>query len=278
MRKFIHRVKDLSQKAAEVKQQLQSMPGKAAELREAVVMSAGELQQIRSDVHANLNGLRANSEDRLLQAMREINDHTYTFEEAGYELTGMDLDLAITQRLAVHFQKFEEVSHSTLRALLSKQTRETVKAILSGIIKAEEIAANVELTHLKYDGVIVDVGAIPMIRMAWRSDTFTEQQETVIETAQPGATPGSSLASTPPISASPSIGSFFEQRTIPISSPSATLTTQSQVSSQAADSPSATVPLESHPAPEKPNPAHNPDWKQGALDRFKKMPDLSKRF
>ena len=96
MRKFITKMQDLSKKAAALQQTVQGMPAKAAELRQAVVMSAGELQQIRTDVHSTLNGLRTNTEDGLLQAMRQINDHTDTFEEAGYELTGMDLDLALT--------------------------------------------------------------------------------------------------------------------------------------------------------------------------------------
>ena len=268
MKKFINKVQDLGKKAAEIKQSVQGMPAKAAELRQAVVMSAAELQQIRSDVQTNLSGLRASSEDRVLEAMRDINDNTYTFEEAGYELTGMDLDLAITQRLTVQFQKFEDVPLSTLRHLLSSATNDTVKCILSGLIKAEETAANIELTHLKYDGVTIDVGAVPLIRMLWRSDTFIEQQ--TVETA-PASIPSPSPVQCPPTS--PAFGSFFEQRTIPISTAapaSATLKPDqsTQSDSASAGTTSTTPSVTATPA--------KPASKGNALDRFKKMPDLTK--
>src|SRR5690606_13428173 len=115
-------------------------------------------------VQSNIHALRADNEDRVLHALREINDHALVFEEAGYELTGMDLDLALNQRLAVHLDRFDEVHQSTLRSLLSRQRVETVRSILGGIIKAEETAANVELSHLLYGGLIIHIGMVPMIR------------------------------------------------------------------------------------------------------------------
>ncbi|MEO7299287.1 MAG: hypothetical protein ABI042_12015 [Verrucomicrobiota bacterium] len=262
MKNFINKVQDLGKKAVEIKQAIQSAPAKAAEVRQALTMTAGELHQLRVDVQDNLNGLRANGEDRLLQAMREINDNTYTFEEAGYELTGMDLDLNLNQRLAVSFRRFEDVPHVKLRALLAKETRETIKAILSGILKAEESAANVEFKHLNYDGVVVHIGATPLIRMCWRSDTLLQEQLTA---KVPEVVP--TLASP----SSPSIGSFFEQRTVP-TAPVITPSAQSQpISIVPAQTKLPQAPLDS----ESEKPTVSP-WTSDALARFKKMPDFSK--
>lgn len=258
MKKFIHKVQELGKKAAEVKQAIHAAPGKAAEIREALTMTAGEFQQLRTDVQSNVNGLRANNEDRLLQAMREVNDNTYTFEEAGYELTGMDLDLTLAQRLAVHLQKFEDVPHVKLRALLGKESCETIRSILAGLLKAEESAANVEFTHLKYDGVIMHIGAIPLIRMTWRSDTFVEQQ-----TSAPSATKSESL-----MPASQASGTFFEQRAIPLS-------TAKTVPSLVNSSPAFSEPIGTEMVHSKEASTTSP-WGASALDRFKKMPDLSK--
>ncbi len=267
MRKFIHKIQDLSKKAVELNQALQGLPGKAAEARQAIVMSAGELQQIRSDVQTSLNGLRATSENGLLQAMREINDATDIFEEAGYELTGMDLDLALAQRLSAQLQKFEDVPHTTLQTLLAQQTGETIKSVLSGIIKAEETAANIELTHLKLDGVIIHVGAIPIIRMCWRSDTFVEQV-----TAEPAqqfvSTVPSVSAAVPQSSAAYGSGSFFEQK-----APSSAQTALPYAPSSAEAKPSA---FTSSTHWDK-KVVETSGAKVSALDRFKKMPDLSKR-
>jgi hypothetical protein len=264
MKNFIHKVQDLSKKAAELKQVIQSAPAKAAEVREALTMTAGELHQLRVDVQQSMNGLRANGEDRLLQSMREINDNTYTFEEAGYELTGMDLDLHLNHRLAVHFQKFEDVPHVKLRALINKESREIIKSILAGLLKAEESAANVEFTHLHYDGVVVHIGATPLIRMCWRSDTLRQQQQSAVPVQQV-------VTTTPALSSQP-IGSFFEQRVIPISQPATPAQTVVAPVESALEI-SQTVSQDSAPAPVKP--AVSP-WSADALSRFKKMPDLSK--
>ncbi|MEO6033912.1 MAG: hypothetical protein ABIQ35_01525 [Verrucomicrobiota bacterium] len=262
MKNFINKVQDLGKKAAEIKQAIQSAPRKAAEIREALTMNAGELHQIRADVQANLNGLRANSPDRILRAMREVNDNTYTFEEAGYKLTGMDLDLTLNEKLAVHLQKFEDVPHVKLRALMAKESRETIKAILSGLLKAEESASNVEFTHLKYDGVVVHIGAVPLIRMCWRSDTLLQEQAR--------AKVPESLPATPPPS-SPSIGSFFEQRVIPASPVTAPVSQDLPVPVEPVPTvlPQTSIDFE----PEKPS--FSP-WTSDALTRFKKMPDFSK--
>ena len=174
----------------------ESAPGKAAELRKALTLTAGEFQQLRADVQSNVSGLLAHDEDHLLRAMREINDRTDSFEAAGYELTGMDLDLTLSQRLAVHLQKFEEVSQSELRRLAARESSATVKSIFAGMINAEETAANVELTHLKLDGIVVHIGATPLVRICWSSDTLQDEVRAELSEAVPAA-PGAIPAGTP---------------------------------------------------------------------------------
>jgi hypothetical protein len=280
MKKIIRRARDLKEKAAEIRQAIESAPGKVAEFREAITLSAGDLHRVRAEVQSNLSGLRAGNEDRLLQAMREINDSSYTFEDAGYELTGMDLDLSLNQRLAVQLRKFEDVPLDRLRALLSKERCDTVRSILAGIIKAEETAANVEFTHLKHDAVTVHIGSVPLIRMCWRSDTLVEES--------PATAPAApiSQAVPPPIPVASGIGSFFEQRSMPAPSPMTAPpilhpepAPAPQMISPIATEPVATVvpssPLPAAYAAEPAAPKPSP-WSASALDRFKKMPDLSK--
>lgn len=267
MRKFIHKVQELGKKAAEFKQAVQSAPAQAAEIRQAVVLTASEFHQLRSEVQSNLGGLRANSEDTLLKAIRDINDNTYTFEKAGYELTELDLDLGLNQRLAVHLQRFEDVPHSTLRGLAAKEPCETVKAILSGILKAEETAANVELTHLHHDGIVVHIGAVPVIRMCWRAETLADQQTALPATVPPAATvPSPSLANSPS-----SFGSFFEQRPAATAAPTIVASPVNAPATAAIAEPATTTTTETVTTAPPASP-----WSRSALDRFKKMPDLSK--
>ena len=271
MKNFIHKVQALGRKAGELRAVVQSAPGKAAEIRQALTMTAGEFQQLRADVQSNVHGLRATNEDHLLQAMREINDRTYALEEAGYELTGLELDLTSSQRLAVHLRKFDDVPESTLRSLMAKETVASVKSILAGLINAERTAANVELTHLKFAGLVIHIGAIPLVRISWSSDTLQEE-------VQPSVGPVSSPVPVPPSPvASPStLGSFFEPRPAPVRVNVVAPVTEvkKEESLQAAPVvPQASVVPESQPkkADERPSP-----WSKEALDRFKKMPNLSK--
>src|SRR5688572_31944813 len=109
MKQFISNIKNLSQKAAEIKAAMQQVPPKVAEIREAVASTAGQLQQLRMDVQSTVTNLKADNEHHLSQAMQEINSNLDVFVEAGFELGGMDLELSPVQRLLVHLNRLEEV-------------------------------------------------------------------------------------------------------------------------------------------------------------------------
>jgi hypothetical protein len=253
---FITRAQALGKKAAELSQAVQTLPAKAAQIREAVTMTGGELKQLRTDVQSSLHGLRADSEDRLLSSMREINDHAALFKEAGYELFGMDLDLALNQRLAVHLEKVQDVSQATVRALLSRENSETIRSVLSGIAKAEETAANVELSQLVYGGLLIHIGALPMIRMCWRN-VLSEAEESQPELPSP------TIAAAPP--APPPNTSMFDLRPLP----------SGAVRIQPQPGLSAPPPLAT-PHPAVSASAAGGAWSQDALARFKQMPGASK--
>src|SRR5688572_11346535 len=119
MKQFISNIKNLSQKAAEIKAAMQQVPPKVAEIREAVASTAGQLQQLRMDVQSTVTNLKADNEQHLSQAMQEINSNVDVFVEAGFELGGMDLEISPVQRLLVHLNRLEEVHPSALRALIS---------------------------------------------------------------------------------------------------------------------------------------------------------------
>jgi hypothetical protein len=266
MKRFIHKVQVLGKKAEEIKAAIDTLPGKAAEIRESITMTAGELQQIRSNVQGSLKGLQVSTEDHLLKAMREINDNTETFAKAGYELTDLELDLGMAQRLSVHLQKFEDVPHATISTLLARETTESIRSILAGIIKAEETAANVELTHLSYNGLIIHVGALPVIRLSWSSDTLMDEPETVPAPPLPQTSQGAIFPNIPG-------HSFFERRPT-VAQPAAT----APVQPLAAQSP-APISTNSESAPAvttSATPMSGSQWAKESLERFKKMPSASK--
>lgn len=269
MKSFLHKVQDLGKKAAELKQAVQAAPAKAAQIREAITMTAGELHQLRVDVQTNLTELRANSEDHLLKAMRELSNSARTFEEAGYTLTGIDLDLALNQRLAVHLEKVSDVPHATLRALLDREKLATVKPVLNGIIKAEETAANVELQSLEYLGLVIHIGLTPLIRICWRNPDMVATPPPL-----PGVAPLATPAGPATIASTYTPSTFFEQRTV-----AAAAATPPPLPEPAVPAPTSTSPLTlSKPVAVTSEPAapRSAQWSADALSRFKTMPGVSK--
>jgi hypothetical protein len=277
MKKVIHRIQALGEKAAQLKHVVEGAPAVATGIRDAVAVTAGQLQQLRADVQAGVSGLRVEDEDRLLAALREVGTSTELLEEAGYALGGVDVELGLLRRIVVRLEKLEEVGLARLRAIhASSAGRFTVQALLNALIKAEEMAAKVDLPDLTYRQLIVDVGPAPTVRVCWRPDAVVVEEPVVTR-------PAAAAATVPPVlSATSSLlgkSSFFQPREAPHSEsapavpaaavvPPATPVPASTTLGPAAVPGLSLTTVEARSAPG--------DWKRGALDRFKRMPDLSK--
>jgi hypothetical protein len=267
MKRFISKVQNLSQKAAEIKAAMQQVPPKVAEIREAVAATTGQLQQLKSEIQYSVADLKADHEDHLSEALQEINSSAEIFAKAGFVLIGVDLEISPVQRMLVHLARVEDVHATVLRALLSaNQHRRTTRAILSSLLQAKQMAETIEFGELIYDEVVVGIGPIPSIRVCWR----TEEDE---QTAFAQNAPAISVA--PPLAASAQVGpaqpqsvfgtsSFFERREVgPTLTP--VQSTAPSVMSGPVDEPSTVVKV---PLPTKPTESVDP------LARFKKMPVL----
>jgi hypothetical protein len=275
MSKLARRLRHLSQKAAEIKQAVDAAPQQAAKFRESVVMAAGQLQQLRSEVQSSFVGVHVDNEERLARVMRELNESQPLLQEVGYELSGVDVEFTPVQRVIVRLEKFQEASGRDARSLAASETRGTVRALLSSIVKAEELAGKVNLDNLQYRGLVIHVGAIPTVRICWSSGLDLE--ETAVVTVQPGH-PVPATVTTPPVFASPPAApaslvgfgqsTMFESRPMP-ARPSGTTNPASTVQTA---SPATAASHTNPPEPE----TVKADWKQEALERFKKMPSVSK--
>lgn len=272
MKRFISKVQNLSQKAAELKAAMQQLPPKVAEVRETIAATAGQLQQLRVDVQSTVTDLKADNEQRLSQAMQEINGSLDFFLEAGFELGGMDLEISPVQRLLVHLNKLEDVHPSVIRSLISaNQHRKTTHALLNSLLQAREMAETVELTNLDYSELIVSIGPIPTVRICWRT-AATAEARTVSQPVQTIPVPPPIAAPVPATQSVFGQSSFFEKRTpqpAPITAPSTAITPAIKIS------PVVSTPAEESPVTEAAH-ASPPVEGHDPLARFKKMPDLFK--
>lgn len=265
MKQFISNIKNLSQKAAEIKAAMQQVPPKVAEIREAVTATAGQLQQLKSEIQFSVADLKADQEDHLSEALQEINASADVFAKAGFVLSGMDLEISPVQRMLVHLAKVEEVHTSLLRSLLSSnQHRRTTRAILSSLLQAKQMAETVELGDLIYNEVVVGIGPIPSVRLCWRAEE--SEPAAVVQTATAIPLPPALAASAPavPPQSAFGAGSFFERREtkpVPVASPAV-----------------AVAKIEAAPtvAIAKPQVAAESTEPKDPLARFKKMPVLSR--
>lgn len=259
MKKIAKRIDQLGQRAAAIRQAVETMPAQAAELREAVTATAGQMQQLRADLTAGVSALRPSTEADTLATLREIDAAADVLGEAGFLLGGVDYELGAVRRLRVRLVQAEAVELTTLRSLLAAHAhRPVLKTLLSGIVQATEIAEKVEFSQLDFAEVVVELGATQMVRIGWRADTVA-----VPVAANPQAT---SEARPPTFSQS----SFFAR---PAVAPEAATAATAPV---APASPEAAKPKDLRPGGQS-APATTPDWRVSALDRFKKMPDFSKR-
>jgi hypothetical protein len=274
MSKFSRRVKYMSQKAAELKAAMLQLPPKVAEIREVVASTAGQLQQLKSEIHSSVADLKADNEDRLSHALQEINSSKDEFVKAGFVISGVDLEISPVPRMLVHLAKVEQVHASMLRPLLSaNQHRRTTHAILASLLQAKQMADTVELDALDYSEVIVGVGPIPSVRLCWRMEYPQEAEAVQSEPAIPVPSPVAVPAPAPPSVFGQS--SFFERRTAqPEPAPVAAQRTASAVPANK-PLPSTTMPAR-EPVIETPRVGSSVKGKEDPLARFKKMPDFSK--
>lgn len=263
MKQFISKVKDLSQRAAEIKAAMQQVPPKVAEIREAVSATAGQLQQLKSEIQFSVADLKADQEAHLSEALQEINNSKEVFEKAGFALDGVDLELSPVQRLLVHLLRVEDVHASVLRSLVqSNQHRRTTRAVLSSVLQAKQMAETMEVGDLIYNEIVVGIGPIPSVRLCWRA-----------EHAEPAATvPAASPIPVPPPLAAPATaaspfgaGSFFERREVKATPVAQPVETAIQ-----------TAPAVEHTAVSKAGAATESVVSNDPLARFKKMPDLAR--
>ncbi len=262
MKTITGKVQRLAQRAAELKQLAESAPAKIAEARATLSAATADVQKLRADIISSVGTLRAETDTQLISVLRKIDGSADVLAEAGYLLERTDLDLGPTRRVTVTLERVEDVDETKLKHLISANAQEpTLHAILQAILKADQLAGSVDLEELAFTKLTIDVGLIPSVRLGWTTNT---PRRAAFVAAAPIPPP---VVSTLP-SAFGQGGGFFERKEVPA-------TIQAHPVAVAAAAPvvaqTVSVPITASPA------VQQPQNRASALDRFKKMPDLTKR-
>ncbi len=261
MKEMRQRIQDLGRRAIQVKQALDAAPARVAQVREVVAQARSQVQQLRREVQASVVSLQAGDGDRLAAILAEVVGNAESLESAGYHLAGVEYEIDPVQRVFLLLDRVEEVPAGHLATLQAAHaTHAALHGLLSAIARAETLATALQLPDQEYWRLRVEVGPAPAVRLCWRSANETEAPP--VQSAPPV------IAQTPPPASILGEGSFFDRRPT-ISPPSAA-------------GPSVTVVESSTPAKPSPGlgsgavPEEVPSG-GSVLDRFKKMPDLTRR-
>ena len=270
MKTMFEKLQGIGQKAVQIKQAIESAPAKVATIREAMHQTAGslaltanQLQLARSELQQVATGLHVENDKDFTEAFREIAENHLVFREAGYDVTGIDMEVSHGQRLIVHLQRLTAVPEHTLRALLKQHTNKvTLTSILSSIINAEALAASINTPGLEYTGIIVHLGPVPAVRISWR-----EIEHVVTAASTPPPLPMPVKPTTPaPAATSTFAQSHFFDRPQPASVNAAPTSEPLEI---AAALPASRPTFSSSKSLQG-------DWKKDALERLKSSPGESK--
>ena len=268
MKKILRRAKDLADQAELVREFLETAPERIEQAKGIVTLTTSQLQQLRTDVQASIAGLRADTGDDVTAAVEELNEGSPTFIRAGYALAGVDLELGLAPRLTAPLERVSEIGLHALRAMLAPNSdRRVIHGILSALVKAEELAGTTHFEGLHYSEVSIQIGPAPTLRLRWRAAASEAQPPAASlpppipgsEQRQPAPAP---LAAAAPAQSAFAQTSYFEPRSAP-----------APAFRQQVEAPPASVTTHLT----QPVTAAVSNAKRDSLDRFKKMPDLSKQ-
>jgi hypothetical protein len=279
MKNMFEKLQGIGQKAVQIKQAIEGAPARVATLREAMhqtagslALTAGQLQLARSELQQVATGLHVENDEDFTEAFREIAENHLVFREAGYDLTGIDLEVSHGQRMIVHLHRLAAVPEQTLRFILSQHNSQvTITSLLSSIIKAESLAAKVATPGLEYTGIIVHLGAVPAVRISWReihhaSPPPLPAHATVVAAPAPAA-----IRTTPAPPATSTFGqSTFFEHSRPQASAASVNAAHTEESAEIATALPASRP---HFTSSK---SLQGDWKKEAFERLKNSPGQSK--
>lgn len=286
--KLIGKLQQLGRQAGQFRQVVESAPSHAARLREAIVLTAGQLQQLRSEIQTGIADLRADSGDQMLRSLGEIQGSTDILRQAGFELTGVDLELGLTtgQRVLLQLRRVERVPQPMIRALASANPgRAALRGVLAALERASELASTTEIPGLVFQMLTVAVGPVPSLRIHWRPAGEPSPAPSPVASPTLNPEPLPETVPAPPLlsgawtlSPQARAGSILEPA---VATPAA----EASLALPTPEPPPTAPPRGSPPVP-KPTPTPPPStaskplppgWRTSALDRFKKMPDLTRR-
>jgi len=143
---------------------------KAEEVSGAVTEAAGEVKQAMTEATQELKSV---GEDNLLETANAITENRAVFEEAGYSVCGMDMELGLNPKVVAHFRRHTEVPLGEQELLITKLEKtpptegNIVLLMLKSLLKVQAMEKRVHLNQLALAEIALEVGIPPSARITW---------------------------------------------------------------------------------------------------------------
>jgi len=149
---------------------IKNLKAKADKIRETIEEGSNTLRELREEVEGTVDKLKVDSEEKLMDTVTEIQESTKVFEEAGYELLGLRIEMGFNPKVVPRIRRVKDISDREFRRLMGKhEDREVVNALLKAIRKAEELEDKVSLSdhNLELCNFEIEVGVVPAVHVTW---------------------------------------------------------------------------------------------------------------
>lgn len=224
MSKWVNRVKDLKQKAIDVKAALDQAPETIAQIRHSVESTKEQLQQLKSDVEqgaqdliprdlpnrtSDLKSVRNKEESsekkvkpteaptqsklNISDAIRELNASRLPLQKAGYLVSRVKVSPQSTHPLQITIQLHASLSVLALQKLRSEFSQQPfTKALIESLIQAEGLTRSYAIHHLSPREVKVKLGQSTSFSVIWEEQNVFEPRpesrpKSTLTPAQPSA-------------------------------------------------------------------------------------------
>ncbi len=144
---------------------------KAEEVSGAVTEAAIEMKQAMAEATQELKSV---GEDKLLETANAISKNRPVFEEAGYTVSGMEMELGLNPRVVANFRRHAEVPLREQELLIAELEKKPpaegnlVVLMLKSLLKVQAMENRVHLDQLALAEVTLEIGIPPSARITWR--------------------------------------------------------------------------------------------------------------
>ncbi len=141
---------------------------KAEEIRAMIEDGAETIGDIRADVEGTVEELKTDSEEKMMESLEKIQDAERVFEEAGYDLRAVELEMGFNPKVVAVLKHKTSVSSRKKERLLKQHENDKVlKTVLTSLFKAEALEDKVHLQRLTFSEVHLEMGLVPAIHVLW---------------------------------------------------------------------------------------------------------------